>query len=390
MSALFATVLAAALAGRVEALDRSEVRHRTLQDQGSRIDVETMPGARLTVFGRRFSVTGSYGGRFTVRDVAHGTSRRELLHGGGLHLDTWDRTSRLALFGDARYGTMNFGDLRVDPATVAVSGSTPGPEPMRFDQMPLTSFSFVGARAGFVAAVEPSSRTRYLAWIHYVASGGADDASRQRFPLIQGPQGELSLLRGVVRRLHLGGAFGASRVWFSSGPEATTLEQLALGEIRVAEPTTLRIGAGIAETWSRNDDHEARALRSWPLVRGELVHQPVARLELRAQFRVGPYTDRISGELSERANLGLYALYGLSRFFALRGIGGAMQSIPMSGRAAVRVLFGEAALVARIGAHLRLEGGTRSAFQEAATLETPVTTWVFFLAARVTTTALPL
>jgi hypothetical protein len=373
-------LVAAAVTGTVEVGDRSEIRVRDSNEPVGRVvDLETAPAATLRLHARTWEFILGYSPRLTLRQVDAAPQVDSLHHGTIAVAWRWPRLT-LRLLGDLMWGTQSFTSLVLD------TSPSSGPPPV--DRLPLPSaIDYVSSRAGATARIAATRRWTLSSLIELTLGGGRDAASRVVMPLQSGPHGALSAEGALTRKDRLVSTLDASRAVFSSGPEDTVVEVTEAWRHTLSRRTASTLGGGAAGVASRAGGGDPLRLRAYPVAEAGLAHRiPESRVDALFSLRLAPVVDRLSGLVDERLQGAAALTWSLVPGTAIRGQLGAAQSIPWTSDGAFTVVLGEAAVTTRAGQWVRLELGTRGAWQWQRGAGTAPPQWVTFAGA---TVALP-
>ncbi|MFO0756283.1 MAG: hypothetical protein U0359_07310 [Byssovorax sp.] len=374
-----ALIAAAAVAVNLELSDRSELRIRDMGDAvGTTIDVETAPAGTLTIRARGFEIALDASPRLTLRELDL-TPRPSAFLRGGLRVVRRTPRATIEVLGDASYGTEIYGAQSYGALADARSAT--------IQRIPATSaINYLGGRGVLGLRYSMTRRLALGARFSYLWSGGADDASRASVPFQWGPDLTLDAGLALTRTDRLETTLDLSRARFYSGPQSN---QLSLGErLRhaLSRTTDLTIGGGAAASLSRIGVDEPLKFRVFPLAEAAIAHRdPSDRLTVRIEIGLLPVTDRLSGKVDERVQAaGSLGLRLHPRAEILAGIGTSRSLAYDDG--GVALLSGQVALAIRATSRIRVELGTRSAWQWQQGTTGPLPMWAAYTSA---TCALP-
>jgi hypothetical protein len=374
---------AAAISGAVELSDRSEVRVRNSGEAvGTVLDLETAPAALLRLHTRRWDLAALYSPRLVLRQV-DAYPLPEVLHRGALLLGLRFRRALLGIHADGAYGTYSFTGLVPAPT---IPGATPDASPPPIQQLPPAStIAYASLRAGASLRYAATRRLTLSGVAEHRMSGGVDEVARAVVPFQYGPHGELRAEYALSRKDRLVSSLDASWATFTSGPRNTLVEATEAWQRALGRRTRLTIGGGAALVIAQVQAADPRSARPYPLAEAEVVHRiPARRVEARFALRLAPIVDRLSGRVDERLGATASAVWSPTSLVAVRALGGAAQTLPGSADRAFTLMTGEAAIAVRVSTWVRVEAGTRGAWQGGRGAGALASQWVVFSGATVT------
>jgi hypothetical protein len=361
---MIATVaLAADVAATLDLSDRSEVRTRSTPQLGASgaagtssgaaapfgVDLLTRPEARLRTTDRRWDCSFGYSASLVVPDVELGFAPQVLQLGNAAV--TWhDRLVRVTVQEDATYGTENSAFLLPTVQT------TPGQPPPAAQAAPAPATLTYGySRTQLSTVIRLDRRTRAIAGVDYLLSGGLDDASRQLLPLQLGPHATAQLEYALSRRDSLVTAASAQQADFSAGPCLPTVgtgtcqlsDRLAqLTETykhALSRSSTASLVGGVAVASVRFRPGDPYGSSYYPAAEASLVETFGARgaSSLSLFARVAPFMDVRTGIVLETVQGDVTLGDRLSRHVTLRLAAGGSQNVPTSNPAAATIVHGD-------------------------------------------------
>ena len=373
MTAGVPLLCAAAVTVAVDLADRSELRVRDSNEPvGAVIDLETTPSLGIRLAARALTLELGYSPRFTLRQIDHG-GLPEALHHGLVGLRA--RLRRLEITGRAEgsWGTQSFTSL--------APGSTSGMTTTPIGELaPTSSLAYASLRAGATLRFTATRRTTLSASFDYAASGGADAAARALVPFQRGPLATLDAEVAPTRRDRVGATVAFTRTTFSSGIDDILLETKLRFARRLSRRAEIEVAAG-ASALAAHGPSGAR-ISPYPLVEVTIAQRfPAARVEGRLAARLGPVVSWLYGTVDERVQGDAFLTWAPRPRITVRAQLGAARSVGRGEEPALTLVLGEAAIGLQTSRAVKLELGTRGAWQkEGGTVAAPPQ-WVFFAGA---------
>jgi len=365
--------LSAAADGVFTLSDRTEARVRAPDPVTNAIalDLDTLMDARAIWTARNATYTLADLPRFTLLDYNGAAIQPALLDSVIASAEWRLPRARVQVAENASYGQLSIESLSALPAP-----GTPQPAaPPTGQPPPLTAAPLVPSttQSLLYASSETSvgSTLQLRPWtliarIGYQVAGGADAAAQQYLPLQQGPLAEATADYKVDSHDHLATVVNGSETSFSSGTEdlLAEIEEQWRHQWTRTDETMLAAGYYGART---------RAAFGAPDV---FVSNPVAEAsfdrrsghgenmaELRADFRLAPFINRLTGLVDEQIRGTIQASWRRRRF-NLSAFASVGESVDQGTATSVRFGTAEVDAAYNVSAALTFDGGVRGLYQE--------------------------
>lgn len=344
----------------------------------------------VALYNPRLIYTSSWDRRFPDAKLVNPTSLNledpnktpfSLLHNGGFGYERTRPRWRLSLYGFAAYGQVWTTALLVqDPWR----GEGPPPDPAPI--IPATigaRFTLIFAQVQALVPIRLSRRTSLTPGIQYNAFGGANEASRGVIALTQGPGASLELEHAATEEDRLISYVGAGviDVTFQDAQDKSTIYR---AEARQSwrhyydAHWTTEVGVGASIGGDNVNGFAVFSEGSAFLIYDNWVTLHLApgappqgndpghgdHWQFAALAKVQPWIDLFSGDLEQRAVLGIASNYGSGRLGFRDSLSYAQVVNTPESVAQYKILLGEAALRYNFVDTFNMEIGARVGYQD--------------------------
>jgi hypothetical protein len=366
-----ALLVAAAVSGTVDLSDRSELRVRDSNEPiGPTLDLETTPAVTARLRARAWALELGYAPRFLLRQIDHGP-QAEALHSGSLGATYRFRGGEVSVRSEGSYGTQSFTALTAAPDASGALPQLPG----------ASSIGYVSSRTSLAVRWARGTRLALGGRAEYALAGGADAVARALVPLQHGPAVALDADVALTRTDHLVTTVSFAQATFSPGPDDLLTEAQVAYRARSGRRTDVLVAAGAAVLAWRAPGAAARAT-AYPVAEAGLLRRfPPQRLEAGASLRLAPVVSWLSGVVDERLQGNASLTWTPTRRTTVRALASVAQTVPPAADAALTLVLGEAAVALQANHSVRLEAGTRGAWQSQRGAQSAPPQWVLFLGA---------
>jgi hypothetical protein len=351
--------------------DRTEARVRAPDPitNAVALDLDTLMDARAVWRAGTATYTLADLPRFTLLDYNGAAIQGAVLDSALASIEWRLPRVRIRVAENASYGQLSFESLSAIPAPGTPQPITPGqPTPLPTATLvPPTSKSILYASSDTsVGSTLELRRWTVLARVGYQLTGGVDSAAQEVLPFQQGPYAEVTADDRIDGRNHLTTAANGSETSFSQGTEDVLAEAEERWRHTWAPKTETMLVGGWYLARTRAGFGEPDVFANNVVAEGAFDQRFTSgggAGEFRADVRLAPFINRLTGLVDEQIRGSLEASWGRRRF-KLRAFASAAESTVQGTATSARLATAEVDAAYKVNKYLTFDGGVRALYQE--------------------------